>query len=63
MPSTPHAARASRVCAPGPPGGMVIVDTVREKRGAGEFIQVVSLWARADYSSIERYEFAPPAPR
>jgi hypothetical protein len=31
-----------------------------EAAGAGEFIQVISLWARADYPSIERYEFAPP---
>jgi hypothetical protein len=31
-----------------------------EAAGAGEFIQVISLWARADYPFIERYEFAPP---
>jgi hypothetical protein len=29
---------------------------------AGEFIQVVSLWSRADYGSLERYVFAPPTP-
>ena len=28
---------------------------------AGEFIQVIALWARADYPSLERYVFAPPA--
>lgn len=32
-----------------------------EVADAGEFIQVVSLWAQADYPFIERYEFAPPA--
>jgi hypothetical protein len=31
-----------------------------EVADAGEFIQVVSLWAQADYPFIERFEFAPP---
>jgi len=30
-----------------------------EAADAGEFIQVISLWARPDYPYIERYEFAP----
>ena len=30
-----------------------------EPAGAGEFIQVISLWGVEDYPSIERFEFAP----